>query len=117
MQLVGVSGYFGIDGRIFLRKMHCWCCIVSFSVFPFSFSLGMQQIICGDQCTFVTAGELGKMEMLHKGILHKCIHQLLEKKKNTPVRELTKDLECLCKIMSTVGPQLDTVKAKVGWLP
>lgn len=51
--------------------------------------------------------------MLHEGILHKCIQQLLEKKKNTPVRDMAEDLECLCQIMRTVGPRLDTSKAEV----
>lgn len=60
-------------------------------------------------------GELGKLEMLHEGILHKCIQQLLEKKKNTQIRDMAEDLECLCKIMSTVGPRLDTSKAK-AWI-
>nr|KAG5693281.1 hypothetical protein BaRGS_011602 [Batillaria attramentaria] len=60
-------------------------------------------------------GELGKLEMLHEGILHKCIQQLLEKKKNTPVRDMAEDLECLCQIMRTVGPRLDTPRAK-AWM-
>ncbi|XP_070199446.1 eukaryotic translation initiation factor 4 gamma 2-like, partial [Littorina saxatilis] len=57
-------------------------------------------------------GELGKLDMLHEGILHKCIQQLLEKKKNTAVRDMAEDLECLCKIMQTVGPRLDSPRAK-----
>jgi hypothetical protein len=61
-------------------------------------------------------GELGKLEMLHEGILHKCIKQLLEKKKNVPIRDMAEDLECLCQIMRTVGRRLDTPKAKVGFL-
>ncbi|XP_064601391.1 eukaryotic translation initiation factor 4 gamma 2-like [Liolophura sinensis] len=60
-------------------------------------------------------GELGKLEMLHEGILHKCIKQLLEKKKNVPVRDMAEDLECLCQIMRTVGRRLDTPKAK-AWM-
>ncbi|KAJ8298584.1 hypothetical protein KUTeg_022644 [Tegillarca granosa] len=62
-----------------------------------------------------TEGELGKLEMLHEGILHKCIKQLLEKKKNVPVRDMAEDLECLCQIIRTVGRRLDTPKAK--WVP
>lgn len=62
---------------------------------------------------FCQLGELGKLEMLHEGILHKCIKQLLEKKKNVPVRDMAEDLECLCQIMRTVGRRLDTSKAKV----
>ncbi|KAK3101829.1 hypothetical protein FSP39_006674 [Pinctada imbricata] len=60
-------------------------------------------------------GELGKMEMLHEGILHKCIKQLLEKKRNMPLPDMAEDLECLCQIMKTVGRRLDTDKAK-SWM-
>lgn len=58
-------------------------------------------------------GELGKLEMLHEGILHKCIKQLLEKKKNIPLGDMSEDLECLCHLMRTIGRRLDTSKAKV----
>lgn len=61
----------------------------------------------------IPAGELGKLEMLHEGILHKCIKQLLEKKKNIPLADMSEDLECLCHLMRTVGRRLDTNKAKV----
>eukprot|EP00106_Octopus_bimaculoides_P016037 XP_014783479.1 PREDICTED: eukaryotic translation initiation factor 4 gamma 2-like [Octopus bimaculoides] len=57
-------------------------------------------------------GELGKLEMLHEGILHKCIKQLLEKKKNVPVKDMAEDLECLCQIIRTVGRRLDSLEAK-----
>ncbi|XP_050409520.2 eukaryotic translation initiation factor 4 gamma 2, partial [Patella vulgata] len=60
-------------------------------------------------------GELGKLQMLHEGILHKCIKQLLEKKRNTDVLDMAEDLECLCQIMRTVGPRLDTSRAK-AWM-
>ncbi|XP_041366802.1 eukaryotic translation initiation factor 4 gamma 2-like [Gigantopelta aegis] len=60
-------------------------------------------------------GELGKLQMLHEGILHRCIKQLLEKKKNTPIQDMAEDLECLCQIMRTVGPRLDTPQAK-AWM-
>lgn len=60
-------------------------------------------------------GELGKLEMLHEGILHRCIKQLLEKKKNLDLQEMAEDLECLCQIMTTVGRRLDTPKAK-AWM-
>ena len=65
-------------------------------------------------CLF--AGELGKLEMLHEGILHKCIKQLLEKKRHTAMADMGEDLECLCQIMRTVGRRLDTDRAKVGFL-
>lgn len=59
--------------------------------------------------------ELGKLDMLHEGILHKCIKQLLEKKKHTELRDMGEDIECLCQIMKTVGVRLDTDKAK-AWM-
>lgn len=58
-------------------------------------------------------GELGKLDMLHETILHKCIKQLLEKKKrHGGLRDMAEDLECLCQIMRTTGRNLDTDKAK-----
>jgi len=53
-------------------------------------------------------GELGKLEILAEGILHKCIQQLLGSTRiNKPMAE---DLECLCQIMKTCGRILDTDK-------
>ena len=60
------------------------------------------------------AGELGKLEMLHEGILHQCIKQLLAKKKQVPIADQAEDLECLSQIMRTVGKRLDHDKARVG---
>lgn len=60
-------------------------------------------------------GELGKLAMLHEGILHKCIKQLLEKKKNSQLKDMSEDLECLCQIMRTIGPRIDTPKAR-AWM-
>jgi len=60
-------------------------------------------------------GELGKLQMLHEGILHKCIKQLLEKKKNSQLKDMSEDLECLCQIMRTIGPRIDTTKAR-AWM-
>ena len=65
--------------------------------------------------TFVIfTAELCKMEMLHEGILHLCIKQLLEKKKKVAVRDMAEDMECLCQIMRTIGRRLDVGKAKVN---
>ncbi|XP_046673047.1 eukaryotic translation initiation factor 4 gamma 2 isoform X1 [Homalodisca vitripennis] len=51
-------------------------------------------------------GELGKLEILAEGILHRCIQQLLgTTHRNKPMAE---DLECLCQIMRTCGRNLDT---------
>lgn len=86
-------------------------------------------------------GELGKLDLIHESILHKCIKtvrsrsprakqihesigekntpwhvcslQLLEKKKRVQLKDMGEDLECLCQIMRTVGPRLDHEKAKV----
>jgi len=57
-------------------------------------------------------GELGKFELLQEAILHKCIQQMLAKKKRTSLSDMAEDIECLCQIVSTVGKRLDTPKAK-----
>uniref|UniRef100_A0A3B5AFF7 Eukaryotic translation initiation factor 4 gamma 2 n=1 Tax=Stegastes partitus TaxID=144197 RepID=A0A3B5AFF7_9TELE len=57
-------------------------------------------------------GELGKLNLIHESILHKCIKTLLEKKKRVQLKDMGEDLECLCQIMKTVGPKLDHEKAK-----
>ncbi|XP_067352574.1 eukaryotic translation initiation factor 4 gamma 2a isoform X2 [Channa argus] len=57
-------------------------------------------------------GELGKLNLIHESILHKCIKTLLEKKKRVQLKDMDEDLECLCQIMKTVGPKLDHDKAK-----
>uniref|UniRef100_A0A8C8IGB4 Eukaryotic translation initiation factor 4 gamma 2 n=1 Tax=Oncorhynchus tshawytscha TaxID=74940 RepID=A0A8C8IGB4_ONCTS len=56
--------------------------------------------------------ELGKLDLIHESILHKCIKTLLEKKKRVQLKDMGEDLECLCQIMRTVGPRLDHEKAK-----
>ncbi|MEE6498800.1 hypothetical protein FKM82_003235 [Ascaphus truei] len=56
--------------------------------------------------------ELGKLDLIHESILHKCIKTLLEKKKRVQLKDVGEDLECLCQIMRTVGPRLDHEKAK-----
>ena len=71
-------------------------------------------------CVFLILGELGKLEMVQEGILHKCIKQLIERKK-TPggnmarVSDMVEDMECLCEIMRTVGRRLDHERAR-GWM-
>ncbi|KAM3877027.1 eukaryotic translation initiation factor 4 gamma 2-like [Diretmus argenteus] len=57
-------------------------------------------------------GELGKLDLIHESILHRCIKTLLEKKKRVLPKDVGEDLECLCQIMRTVGPRLDHEKAK-----
>uniref|UniRef100_A0A4W5PAA7 Eukaryotic translation initiation factor 4 gamma 2 n=2 Tax=Hucho hucho TaxID=62062 RepID=A0A4W5PAA7_9TELE len=59
-------------------------------------------------------GELGKLDLIHESILHKCIKTLLEKKKRVQLKDMGEDLECLCQIMRTVGPRLDHEKARVS---
>jgi len=60
-------------------------------------------------------GELGKLEVVNEGILHKCIQQLLEKKRGLSLIDQAEDIECLCQIMKTVGKRLDTPRAKL-WM-
>uniref|UniRef100_A0A3Q3GXE5 Eukaryotic translation initiation factor 4 gamma 2 n=1 Tax=Labrus bergylta TaxID=56723 RepID=A0A3Q3GXE5_9LABR len=57
-------------------------------------------------------GELGKLNLIHESILHKCIKTLLDKKKRVQLKDMGEDLECLCQIMRTVGPKLDHEKAR-----
>jgi translation initiation factor 4G len=59
-------------------------------------------------------GELGKLELLHEGILHKCIQTLLVSKRHATA-DMGEDLECLCQIMRTVGRRLDSDKAR-AWM-
>lgn len=51
-------------------------------------------------------GELFKLKMLTAHIMHDCVVKLLKD-------EHEESLECLCKLMSTIGKDLDTPNAKV----
>lgn len=57
-------------------------------------------------------GELAKYDMLHEAIVHRCIKQLLDKKRRASVSDLSESMECLCYLMKTIGPKLDIPKAK-----
>jgi len=57
-------------------------------------------------------GELGKMGLVQEAIIHRCIQQLLAKKKSVPLSDMSEDIECLCQIMTTVGRRIDTDKAQ-----
>ena len=48
--------------------------------------------------------------------MHKCIKQLINKKKKGLADDLSEDLECLCQIMTTCGRRLDHARAKVTLL-
>lgn len=52
-------------------------------------------------------GELFKLKMLTEAIMHDCVVKLL---KNHHDEE---SLECLCRLLSTIGKDLDFEKAKV----
>jgi len=56
-------------------------------------------------------GELGRLDLLSEAILHKCIKTLLEKEKNEKYADMSDDLECLCKMMPTIGKKLDQGEA------
>jgi translation initiation factor 4G len=58
-------------------------------------------------------GELGKLEMLHDSILHRCCEQLLVGRKRQPISEQGEDLECMAYLFKTCGRILDTQKAKL----
>lgn len=57
-------------------------------------------------------GELGQLDLLSEAILHKCIKTLLEKGKQEKYADMSDDLECLCKIMPTIGKKLDQNEAR-----
>lgn len=51
--------------------------------------------------------ELGNLDLLNEAILHKCMRTLLEKRKDERYADMSDDLECLCKMMPTVGAKFD----------
>lgn len=53
-------------------------------------------------------GELGKLEILADGILHRCIQELLK----TRGDDASEDLECVCQILRTCGRILDSDQGK-----
>ena len=72
------------------------------------------------KCSNLFAGELGKLDLLQEGILHKCIKQLIERKKSAlggaaRISDMSEDIECLCEIMRTVGQRLDHDRAR-SWM-
>ena len=56
-------------------------------------------------------GELGRLDLLSEAILHKCIKTLLEKQRDEKYADMAEDLECLCKMMPTIGRKLDQGEA------
>jgi translation initiation factor 4G len=54
-------------------------------------------------------GELAKLELLSETIVHACIKQLVVKVEAPNLD----DLECVCKLLSSVGTQIDEPAAKV----
>nr|XP_039257067.1 eukaryotic translation initiation factor 4 gamma 2-like isoform X1 [Styela clava] len=57
-------------------------------------------------------GELYSLGILQESIMHKCIKQLINKKKKGTLDDMAEDLECLSQIMTTCGKRLDHPKAK-----
>lgn len=54
-------------------------------------------------------GELFKLKMLTEAIMHDCVVKLLKNHDE-------ESLECLCRLLTTIGKDLDFEKAKVGIL-
>lgn len=52
-------------------------------------------------------GELFKLKMLTEAIMHDCVVKLLKNHDE-------ESLECLCRLLSTIGKDLDFEKAKVS---
>jgi len=58
-------------------------------------------------------GELFKLKMLTEPIMHDCICKLLSKKEaKQPDKHDEESLECLCRLLSTIGKDLDHDKSK-----
>lgn len=57
-------------------------------------------------------GELGKLDLVSEAILHKCLKTLLKRGTNENLSERCEDLECLTKILQTVGKKLDQGQGK-----
>lgn len=53
-------------------------------------------------------GELFKLDMLVTKIMHDCVVTLLKSSDE-------ENLECLCRLLTTIGKELDTTVAKVCW--
>jgi len=56
-------------------------------------------------CRFI--GELFKLKMLTEGIMHDCIRRLLR-------AEDEESLECLCRLLTTIGCDLDKDRSRVS---
>ncbi|XP_034108120.1 eukaryotic translation initiation factor 4 gamma 2 [Drosophila albomicans] len=59
-------------------------------------------------------GELNKLDMLSKNVLHACIMELLDKKKKrtASAQEMCEDMECLAQLLKTCGKNLDSEQGK-----
>ncbi|KAH8401339.1 hypothetical protein KR009_004655 [Drosophila setifemur] len=59
-------------------------------------------------------GELHKLDMLAKNVLHQCIMELLDKKKKRTAcaQEMCEDMECLAQLLKTCGKNLDSEQGK-----
>lgn len=59
-------------------------------------------------------GELNKLNMLSKNVLHQCIQELLDKKKkrSASAQEMCEDMECLSQLLKTCGKNLDSEQGK-----
>ncbi|ALC42343.1 NAT1, partial [Drosophila busckii] len=59
-------------------------------------------------------GELNKLDMLSKNVLHACIMELLDKKKKRTAgaQEMCEDMECLAQLLKTCGKNLDSEQGK-----
>jgi translation initiation factor 4G len=60
-------------------------------------------------------GELFKKDMISDTIMFQCINKLLANINNTKGREKEENIECICKLISTVGEELDVMKYKTNF--
>jgi len=63
--------------------------------------------ICKAFCLCRFIGELFKLKMLTEGIMHDCIRRLLRSRDE-------ESLECLCRLLTTIGCDLDKDRSRVS---
>lgn len=82
------------------------CPIISSLFLTFRSSFFCVVIHCILSLFYRFIGELFKLKMLTENIMHDCVFKLLRTKD-------PENLECLCRLLTTIGKELDTDKAKV----
>ena len=96
--------YGKINGEFCADNMICSeICVFILRIDSFLVELGVQYFVC----IYRFIGELFKLKMLTENIMHDCVFKLLRTKD-------PESLECLCRLLTTIGKELDTDKARVS---